>query len=192
MGTITATMGRCNEPANLFDQCLHNAVGVYNTIEAAGGFPTAFGYCWRCAKAPWVEMPPEARRFQRVSSIALPVDNAVDNLVMTFQVPLGYDGVLLTLTNVFTGSGFLEASGDITWRLKINNQYYLRDLGAIQVSLGDLSIPYALEGGGYRLKSGQVLSYYVSIAVGAAARLNPAGRVLCGVSGWVYPHTLLR
>lgn len=173
---------------NAYDQCLVKNRIFWDELQRLGGLSEIcpersdlFG------SPPWVDMPSNGRRFQRVGSVVLPADDGTDNLVLQVPMPVGYDGVLITVTCMFTGAGFVEASGDLTWRLRCNG-YCLRDLGIIQTQLGTLSEPYALEGGGYKLQSGQTLRFYVAVALGAAVRLDPFGRVICGLTGWVYPR----
>lgn len=135
---------------------------------------------------PWVEMPHNGQRFQEMDSIVLPLDNGVDNEVLVFRVPYGYDGVIMTTSSQFAGSGFISGSGDIEWRIKINSRF-LKDQGAININRGNLRHPYPLQGGGYRIRSNNIIRFLVSISPGAGAHLQPGARILCALTGWYYP-----
>ncbi len=168
--------GQCF-PTNSSDDCLHRlslqATGLFRELNCRPAERTFFG------------MPANGRRFQEIGTLALPADDGTDNLVLEARVPSGYDGVLMTRSHQYTGTGFMEGNGDLTWRLQNNFQWF-RDAGAVTITQGRLNQPYDLEGGGYRVYSNQVLRYFVNVAVGAAARLN-GGRIICALSGWFYP-----
>ena len=170
------------EPPNACDGALGQQLSMLRMARQRGAM------CLPGRPHPWIEMPASADRFQRVGTLALPADDGTDNQVLRFRVPFGWDGILLTVTNLYTGAVpvFGEGSGDLTWRIQRNFQWF-RDLGAITITLGDLQSPYPLEGGGYRIYSNQVITYFVNVAVGAAARLDPNGRIVCALSGWFYP-----
>lgn len=136
---------------------------------------------------PWVTFPFDGQRFQKHGSIVLPVDNSMDNLVLRFRVPLGWSGVIMTITNSFEGTGFIAGSGDIHWRVRVNFGY-LKDQGDIVINRGDLRHPYSLEGGGYRVFSNDTVRMFVNITAGAAARLQPGARIVCALTGWFYPQ----
>jgi hypothetical protein len=143
-------------------------------------------YCSGDGAPPWIEPPPDARRFQRANAIALPAEG-VETLIFSETVPIGYDGVITSQTHLFTATGFAEGSGDITWRLQIG-RWWVRNCGAITTTLGGFANAYPLEGGGVRLVSGQVIQYWVRLGVGALAILDPAGRLYARIAGWYYPR----
>ena len=174
-------------PPTWANSCLANVEQTWRAIYAAGG-PVPYsrpGYEY-VGVPPWREMPANGKRFQRVASIALPAVEGVETPVLQLQVPAGWEGILLTLTNMFTGMGFAEASGDIVWRVSFDWQWF-KNLEAITISLGRLDNPYELEGGGYRLYENQTLGYTATIGAGGLGRLDPNGRILCAFSGWTYP-----
>lgn len=174
-------------PPTPFDAALHQDLDLWRRIVLAGGLgAVTVTRELKYADDPAHVMPSTARRFQKTGSLVLPADDGADNLVLQFRIPIGYDAVLNMLTNVFTGTGFVDSSGDLTWRLKFG-QWWVRDYGAVDITLGDITNPFPLIGGGLRAKSNQLVSYYVAVAAGAAARLQPDGRVICSVAGWIYP-----
>ena len=171
-------------PANVR---LMNAERVWTRVYHAGG-PAAYtnpDYEY-AGSPPWRDMPANGERFQRRGVAPLPAAENVEVNVITYTVPAGWEGVLLTVTNVFNSVGFLEGSGDLIWRVKFDWQWF-KDLDAVQISLGRLDNPYALEGGGYRLFENQTLTYNFLVGTGGLANLDPKGMVICAMSGWLYP-----
>jgi hypothetical protein len=131
-------------------------------------------------------MPPNGERFQVTDTIALPVIGT-DTIVISYRVPLGWDGVINGIVNRVIGIGFTEGSGEVFWRLQSNLRYF-RDYGAITTSLGDLTNPCTLYGGGYRVYSGQNIHYIVQLTAAGQAAIDPNALILCSLSGWTYPR----
>jgi hypothetical protein len=173
---------------NEFDRCLAVETETWRAIVRAGGIERVAQGRGQIIyeREPWLHMPAQGRRFQYVNSPLLPPFDGLDYVITQFEVPIGYDGVIITLTGLYTGVGFAEGSGDITWRLRIN-QRWVRNYGAIQTSLGDLRTPYAIHGGGIRIYSNQLVRMYANIAVAALGHLDPTARIICGLTGWLYP-----
>jgi hypothetical protein len=175
---------------NHFDACLKQDTAIWYTIACLGGIT---GLCKRAESVkytdnepPWIKMPQQGVRFQEINSV--PLANFVLNVdlpVLTFQVPIGYDGVIIGNTNRFIGVGFAEGSGDIEWRIQLSRRY-APDYGLVLTSLGDLTAPTPFSGGGIRIYSHQTIRYLARIT--NAATLDPNGRVLCALYGWRYPR----
>lgn len=141
---------------------------------------------------PWESMPPEAKRYQRSDNI--PFSDIVvdtDTVVLEMVVPTGWDGVISTVVNIFSPTGIVEGSGDVQWSIAADKSY-LRDYGAIHVQLGDLSTPYAIEGGWIRVYSEQTIYYRVQVNAAGMAALDPDGRFICALSGWWWPRRELK
>ncbi len=177
----------CKGVPNAYDRCLSDAmIGQKITMDNVQADKERR---WRFGHPPWVAMPRSGQRYQKNVSVALPAVEGAENLLLTYRVPFGYDGVLITATALFTGTGFIEGSGDITWRFQ-NNFRYFKDLGEVQITLGDLEFPYSLEGGGYRLYSNDIIRMYVNLGAGSLGRLDPNGRIVVGITGWIYPMSI--
>jgi hypothetical protein len=184
-------MCHCKELApNHFDACLEQDTAIWYTIACLGGItglcksPSAPKY--PDEDQPWLTMPAQGKRFQEIATV--PVGAFVlntDLAVVTFQVPIGYDGVINANTNHFIGNGFAEGSGDIEWRIQLSRRY-APDYGNILTSLGDLASPTGFSGGGIRIYSHQTIRYLARIT--NFATLDPNGRVLCALTGWFYPR----
>jgi hypothetical protein len=175
---------------NPFDLCLKQDAQIWHTIQCCGGIT---GVCKRASTIhyaendpPWIQMPPQGRRFQEINSVplALFVLNT-DLAVLTFQVPIGYDGVITGIQSRFIGAGFVEGSGDIEWRIQLSRRY-APDYGQILTSLGDLTSPVSFSGAGLRIYSHQTIRFIARIT--NFGPLDPNGRVLCSLMGWFYPR----
>jgi hypothetical protein len=176
---------------NQWDAALRQDTAVWYTISCCGGIKDL---CRRPGtpkypddEQPWVQMPAQGKRFQEIQTVLLAnfVLNT-DLAVVTFQVPIGYDGVINATTNHFLGLGFAEGSGDIEWRIQLSRRY-APDYGLILTTLGDLTSPAGFAGNGIRVYSNEVIRYLARIT--NFATLDPAGRVLCALSGWFYPRS---
>jgi hypothetical protein len=129
--------------------------------------------------------PPGAVPFNRQDSVVTPLPAAGDVQVLAWRVPFGYEAVLSTWFHAYTGPGFRESGGDILWRVRIG-QRYLKDMGAVSHTMGSPRKPWPADGE-LRLRSGQMLRYYVQVP-NVSGLIPPAsGRVLCGVAGWLMP-----
>jgi hypothetical protein len=137
---------------------------------------------------PYIQPPRNSTRWFPKGNLVIPVAPAgVDQLVFSDRIPLGYDGVLMTVTNSWNGSGFVEASGDITWRIK-KDRIFIPYYDTITSTLGSLSVPVDVVGQGIALFSGQLLQYYANFQAGSEARLNVGGKTVCALQGFIWPR----
>jgi hypothetical protein len=170
---------------NRFNACLDRETCTWEGIQRVGGLQAICPGTECPSGPPWVKMPPQARRFSQISSIALPNATGTDNLVLSFIVPIGYDGVAVTVVNNYTGQGFVEGSGDLTWRIQLNMRY-AKNYGNITTSLGSLTIPTNI-GNSLFMQSGQLVQYFVNRSVASAPDLI-GGRIICALLGWWWPR----
>ena len=138
---------------------------------------------------PYIQPPKNAVRWQPRGQLVLPVgpETGTDLLVFQEQIPLGYDGLLIALTNTWNGTGFVEASGTITWRVKID-QRFIPYYDTILTTLGSLAVPFDIVGQGIPLLSHQLVQYFVNFAVGSDGILNGGGQTICAASGYIWPR----
>jgi hypothetical protein len=131
--------------------------------------------------SPMKAQPREGREFQEMHSI--PLTDLVDDTnveVGSFEVPIGMDGNLNRVTFAFIGTGLIEGSGGLLFRVKINS-VYARNLGAVPFQYGSLvNAPFIIPGYGIKLVSGQRITFYAfkpagSPIGGAGARINMGG-----------------
>lgn len=196
-------MPRCRPYGpNVYDDCLDSEYAAWVKMLANGGLRACCPQGRRkYTTPPWVSMPSEGRTFQPIgiqpltAFQTLGVFNGLDTVVLQMRVPLGYDGVISDIVCLFTGSGFDEGSGDITWRLAadylldstgaIPTARYLRDLGNITTTLGSLTQPSPIPRGGFRVFSNDLVTFWASIAATATVA---NGNVITRVKGWIYPR----
>lgn len=115
---------------------------------------------------PWDEdnrgaVPPGSRPFLQQKGIVTPTTASGDNQVVAFRVPYGFDALLAGFYFNYSGSGFAQGSGDILWRIQVN-QYFLKDLSNLPFLLGDPVNPVPMTQGKI-LFSGQEVRVLVSV-----------------------------
>lgn len=171
-------------PPNFWNGCLEQEKALWTRINAEGGL-TALCPAHRFLEPPWVKMPPQGKRYGHPSSISLPAADGADHVVQSFLVPLGYDGCIAAPVNLYTGQGFVEGSGVLTWRIQLNMRF-VNDYGAITTTLGSLTQPYYNANSQIFVQSGMLVQYLVNRQLGDLT-LN-GGRVICGLWGWYWPR----
>jgi hypothetical protein len=172
-------------PPNEYNFCLNNEAGTWAQIQACGGL-MAICPGKKYKDPPWIKMPGQGKRFSPMNSIALAsITPGVDTLVTSFRVPLGYDGVINYIVQNYTGQGFQEGSGDLTWRIQLN-QRYVKNYGNTEMQIGTLT-----QGGPTSpnsqiiLLSNQLVQYFVNVS--PTASLN-GGRIICALFGFWWPR----
>jgi hypothetical protein len=113
---------------------------------------------------PWDEdfgfLPKQCVPFNRSSGILTPASGA-DQVVLSFRVPTGMDGLLSGLWMGYSGAGFLQGSGDIIFRVQ-RNQVFLKDLSNCPFLLGNPKQPVSMTQGALLL-SGQLVRLIVNV-----------------------------
>lgn len=194
-------------PLNEWDACLINEKIAWGDLV---GRNPPLPYCTRpltkYAPPPWIAMPSEAKRFNRIGTLPVAGNFTGLDVSLTLQGvsgPLficdnGYDGIIteIVLQAVSPNStNFVEASGDISWRVGVDfgqltntSLYYFRDYGNVQVTTGDHTSPVQLYNNGLRFISGQALSVWVNLAVSAMGRIDANTTILGILGGWTWPR----
>jgi hypothetical protein len=182
----------CGTP-NAFDFCLQaNYQQSKKLAVGAAAWKKAYPKYSSQQAAPWVSMPFDGVRLNQNGSVVLGtlVASALTP-VFTYVVPAGYEGVINQILQVFktnTGPELLDGSGDLTWYIGTNFTFQTNYTIMTVQEGSTANFGMVAMGGGIRIKSNQILTYYVSATAGAiAGGLDPAGRVVCGFSGWIYP-----
>ena len=173
---------------NFYDQCLAQDKAEYDDAFDCGDLPRLGG-----CELPWVTMPSNGRRFRELGSLAIatvPADNydgVTLNTVLSWLVPVGYDGVIDTVIANISGAnnGFVEGSGQISWRLAANFRY-LRDVGNLQFSIGSLLTPIPDTNSGLRVYSGNIITMGVTFSAAALGAIS--GTIVVATYGWIYPR----
>jgi hypothetical protein len=141
---------------------------------------------------PYIQPPKNAVRWRPDGLLIIPAgpETATDIVVFQERVPLGYDGLLVAMTNVWNGTGFIEGSGDISWRVKIDRRF-IPFFDSIIMTQGEISIPVDIVGQGIPLLSNQLVQYFVNFGLGSETRLNATGTTYCAVTGYIWPRERL-
>ena len=172
-------------PPTEFNRCLEDEKGIWESIQRCGGL---MSICpgKKYYDPPWVKMPQQGKRFSYINSIPLPTSNyGVDQLVVSYRVPLGYDGVINYVVQNYSGQGFAE-SGDLTWRLQLN-QRWVKNFGNTINQIGTLTSGPVSPNCNIILLSNQLVQYSVNVAASAAADLL-GGRIVCATWGYFWPR----
>ena len=179
---------------NQFDACLYQEARMWNFLVANGGLQRICCPNGRpkYLTKPWVAMPKEGRQFKPIAYLAVPAPpfTGANLPVLAVFVPFGYDGVISDVVFNITApgaTGFIDGSGDITWRLSADGRY-LRDLGNVQTAIGSLITPSPVPRGGLRVYSRDKLLVTAAFTPGAEPKINPSARIVVSITGWFYPR----
>jgi hypothetical protein len=175
---------------NIWDVCIAQERVLHQQIDwkrVAGCRPPT---CYHLDYEPYREFPSQGREMNKQMAIALPAPGSGDVRILSFMLPTGYDGILYGLLQKFAGGGFMNGSGDLTWRLQIGRRW-VKNMSTMTTELGDYSGYLQLDEFIY-LRTRQRVSMWVNVDATAGARLDPAGRVVVGLQGWVFPLNLAR
>jgi hypothetical protein len=154
-------LGTCR-PINRFDECeilearrMRKIKFPPSCIMPPGADPYAM---------PWEDdfgaLPEQSVPFNKTGAIVTPNSAAGDVTVLSFRVPLGFDGLLTACYWGYTGTGFSQGSGDLIFRLQ-RNQVYLKDLSNVAYTIGSSKLPAPMTQGALLL-SGQLVSLIVN------------------------------
>jgi hypothetical protein len=127
----------------------------------------------------WCFPGADSEAFDFVKYIALPAVGA-QGVIISFQVPDGYNGIIKRLGNVFVGAGFTEGAGGLQWQL-LSNNVPIANYENIPASLGATANPSEVYS--IRIKQGELIQLVInniSLVVGGAFA---GGRL----GGWFYP-----
>ena len=137
---------------------------------------------------PWDDtfgaIPPGAVPFRAVAGIVTPAPAAGNVQVVEYQMPNGYDGLLTALFHFYNGQGFKQGSGDIVWRLQLN-QRFVRDLGSMPYALGSPQEPIPLTQGQI-VDSISTLRYLVDVPNLSGLIQVGASTIVCGLIGFMW------
>jgi hypothetical protein len=165
---------------NRFDGCLAQDLLLHRSATPRGACCRGLVYHDIAnVRAPAASIP-----FRKIAGIPTPLAASGDVVVLDFQVPAGYDGLLTGCFNVYTGPGFLEGGGDIEWRVLVNKVYAVW-LGQILVTLGSRAQSYPIDGG-VQIQSGQRIRYLVNVPNGSGGILPLNSQIVCGLEGLYY------
>lgn len=183
--------------ANVWDWCLGNdenlwrAVdwrkkGVLNQCRSAGlvspdGLPLSLDN-------PLHALPEQGREFHKFGAISLPAPST-DTRILQFTVPTGYDGIVYAVLFKFTGLGFVNGSGDLMWRVRMN-RHWIKSLQAVPTEMGDYTA-YAQIEEYIWIHGGQTIGVYGWVSPAAMLVPGPDTRMIAALQGWYFPAGLV-
>jgi hypothetical protein len=168
---------------NYWDWLLAGEAQLWSLIQRQGGIRAILTRLGRVHVQPLIN----ARQIvQQSGAIALPAPGGFDTTVLTFTVPSGYNFEIASLLHFYTGNGFVEGSGDLSWRLMIGNRY-APTLGNMQTTVGSTATPVPIQPHALIAVSNDVLQYIVNVAPSAANNLA-GGNIVCQIAGYLYPR----
>jgi hypothetical protein len=170
--------------ANDYDRAMWASYRAVEKIQQEGGLMRCvYGSRREYDSPPWMTMPDNGVPFQKIGTVNLPPANGNDTLVLEFTVPLGFNGAISGVSHIYTGSGFVEGSGNLVWRIRTSTRW-VKDMSNVIVQLGSMQTPYVLPRSSSFLRSGEIVQYYVNHAIGSTLS---GGRIVCLLIGWLYP-----
>lgn len=133
-------------------------------------------------KRPWIDEPAGSIPFDEQNGVLLPQPPGAAAIatVLEYQVPEGFDGVIKFVNNNLNFGGFVEYSGDIIWRLLIDDRPF-KNFEAVLGQKGSVAQSRPISP--IRLYSKQKVKWVVEHPANAAL----AGQTICGFAGYIYP-----
>lgn len=138
---------------------------------------------------PWEDdfgaIPPGAIPIRQTNGITTPTAAAGDKVMVKYKVPCGYFALLSGFYFSYSGTGFVQGSGDLVFRMKVD-MYYVKDLSNVLFTLGSSRFPVPMT-------QGQIVSSddMVCLIVNAPnlSGLIQAGSSTCsaGLFGFAWP-----
>jgi hypothetical protein len=136
----------------------------------------------------WLEFGRQRRPWMRQGSIVTPAPANGDTVVCEFEVPEGYYGWLSGFWWAYTGTGYIEGSTDIEWRIRIGDQYP-EGYGRVRFQMGTPTDPLTITGM-MPLRSRQKVRLIVFVKNDSGNIQVGSSRIIGGLRGWLYePET---
>lgn len=180
---------RADLKPNIFNDFLECDATMWAEINRRGGLQEI------CAtrhypEPPWIKMPAEGKRLNKIGSISLPAADDVDYEVLSFRISQGFDGCVATVSQSYqggTGAAFVAGDGQLIWRIK-RNATWVRDFANTDSELGNAELaPWANNAGVFFLQSGDFVQYFVNRSSTATPTII-GGRISCAIFGWTWPR----
>lgn len=139
----------------------------------------------------WIYPPINWENLDQIAYALLPAIGA-EAVILSFQVPIGRNGIINKVACNFVGGGWTEGTGDVLWRILVDqgtppgaNSYE-----AIPASLGNPAQPVGIAG--FRIFENQVVTVEIfnnpaGVNGGVVVAGQLAGARLCG---YLYPREL--
>ena len=139
----------------------------------------------------WINPPIQWENVDQIAYVLLPAIGATATII-SFQVPIGRNGIINKVANNFVGGGWTEGTGDVIWRILVDGAPPpgATSYDSIPASLGSPANPVLISG--FRIFENQVVTL---VAFNNPAGLNGgvvvAGQLVGGrLVGYLYPREL--
>jgi hypothetical protein len=105
----------------------------------------------------WIDPPNDWQNIDQLAYGLLPAIGATV-VILSFQVPLGYNGVINRVACNFVGGGWVEGSGDVVWKILVDGGTPpgATSYANIVASLGSPANPVPISG--FRIFQNQLLT----------------------------------
>ena len=131
------------------------------------------------------------KNFFERGKLLTPADGGLANWsVVQFTVPTGHFGLILGYYCNYMGTGFVQGSGDIVWRLRVGNAW-MRNMGNLQFAMGSLSNPFSMPLM-QLLTSDDTITFAVNVPNTSGLIQVGTSYILCGLQGWYYPNSTFK
>jgi hypothetical protein len=126
---------------------------------------------------------PDDLSWYEESAIALPADSTTTPMIQ-YQVPAGRNLIITDIRNTWSGTGFQNGAGDLTWSFVIGGGF-INNMGNVTFKSGDSVAQTRIVGqGGSLVYENQTVQ--VNVITGANANANlGGGRVEVQMRGWL-------
>lgn len=131
-------------------------------------------------KRPWIDEPSGSVSFDQQGGVTLAAAPSAPQVVLEFDVPNGFDGVIKNLSCNVNFGGFVQFSGDLIWRLKQNGRP-IKNYSNITAEKGTINEPRVISP--IRIYSGDIITWEVEHPSNALL----AGQIICSLGGYTYP-----
>lgn len=135
----------------------------------------------RVIQSPRIEPPPASVPIDITDLIAMPV-LGVTSTVVSYTIPDGWLAIFFGCSCNFAGGGFQQGSGDLVWRLWIDNAV-VRNYDNVRFEKGTVQ-QFRQIPGGLLVVSNSVIKWTVTHA--ANNLLN--GPIICSLAGYMFPQ----
>jgi Putative Ig domain len=180
---------RCHE-RNGFDCCLERLALNWRRIT----FPPLCAIPREMCELypyPWDEdtqnphpIPKDAVPVRQAKGITTPAAAAGDQTILSYVVPQGYDALITSFWFGYSGTGFVQGSGDILFRIQ-QNQRYLKGLSNVPFLIGAPKFPCPMTEGQI-VMSGSLLRLVVNVPNLSGLILVGSSTVSAGFQGFLW------
>ena len=154
-------------------------------LRASGRVAPSVSPIWGTVseKPAWIDPPLGTRYFHVPGVIATPALGSSLTSVLAIAMPTGWDGVVKAISQNYTGGGFVQGSGDLTWTVRVGgavvDEYnaVATELGSVQTQVETLIF----------LSENQLYEHLVSVSAGAGIPIAGT-QIICYARGYRWPR----